>query len=102
MLAAVLAAAMSVTTSPFGTMPDGTIVNVFTLTNAQGIEVRIITYGAAIASIKVPDRNDRFDEVLPRVWSVLSDGVQVAHSKFLGVILLRQAECPQWPIRQAG
>jgi aldose 1-epimerase len=65
MLSALLVTAvMSVTQAPFGVMPDGSAVDVFTLTNAHGVEVRVITYGAAIASIKTPDRNGRFDDIV--------------------------------------
>src|SRR3982751_5559547 len=65
MVAAILVAAgMSLTHSPFGTMPDGTIVDCFTMTNGHGVEVRVITYGAAIASIKTPDRRGRLDDIV--------------------------------------
>ena len=37
-------------------MPDGTPVALFTLTNAKGMEVRAIGYGAILVSVKVPDR----------------------------------------------
>jgi len=47
----------TVTEQPFGATPDGDNVRLFTLTNANGIEVRVITYGAIIVSLKVPDRN---------------------------------------------
>ena len=46
-----------VTRAPFGTMPDGTPVEVFTLSNAGGMEVRAINYGGIITSIRVPDRD---------------------------------------------
>lgn len=48
----------------FGAMPDGTVVNVHTLKNASGMEVRIIDYGARITSIKVPDRAGAFADVV--------------------------------------
>jgi aldose 1-epimerase len=54
----------SVTRAPFGTMPGGTPVELFTLTNRNGMEVRVITYGAIIQSIRVPDRNGRFADVV--------------------------------------
>src|SRR5256885_214028 len=45
MVAAILVAAgMSLTHSMFGTMPDGTIVDCFTMTNGHGVEVRGVTY----------------------------------------------------------
>jgi aldose 1-epimerase len=43
----------------FGTMPDGTPVHRYTLTNARGMEVKLITYGGAIQSLRVPDRHGR-------------------------------------------
>lgn len=46
----------TVTQERFGTLPDGRTVDAFTLTNARGLEVRAITYGGIITSIRVPDR----------------------------------------------
>jgi aldose 1-epimerase len=43
----------------FGTMPDGTVVHRYTLTNANGMRVRLITYGGAIQTLEVPDRRGR-------------------------------------------
>jgi aldose 1-epimerase len=50
--------------TPFGTLPDGTAVDLFTLTNARGIEVRAMTYGGIIVSLRVPDRQGRFDDIV--------------------------------------
>src|SRR6516225_3667180 len=50
--------------APFGDLPDGSAVELFTLTNRTGMEVRTIPYGAVIVSIKVPDRNGRLDDVV--------------------------------------
>lgn len=55
---------VSVTRAPFGVMPDGRGVEVFTMTNENGIELRAITYGAIIVSVRVPDRNGRLDDVV--------------------------------------
>jgi aldose 1-epimerase len=41
---------------PWGKTPDGESVELYTLTNAKGSEVRIATYGGAVVSLKVPDR----------------------------------------------
>src|SRR5262245_15055798 len=54
--AATAAQAGSVTKATFGTTPQGEQVDVYTLTNANGIEVRVITFGGIITSIRVPDR----------------------------------------------
>jgi aldose 1-epimerase len=45
-----------VTRQPFGKVPDGTAVDVFTLTNRNGVEIKAISYGAIITAIRVPDR----------------------------------------------
>jgi aldose 1-epimerase len=52
-----------VTRTHFGKTPDGADVDVFTLTNAQGMEVRVMTFGAVILSIRVPDRDGKLDDV---------------------------------------
>ena len=44
-----------VTREAFGSV-SGTPVEVFTLTNARGVEIRAMTYGAIITSIRIPDR----------------------------------------------
>jgi aldose 1-epimerase len=46
-----------VTRQPFGTLPDGRLVEAFTLTNAHGIVVRAMSFGARILSIVVPNRD---------------------------------------------
>jgi aldose 1-epimerase len=45
-------------------LPDGTAIETFTLTNARGIEVRAMTYGGIILSLRVPDRRGRFDDIV--------------------------------------
>ena len=55
---------LSVTRAPFGELPDGRAVELFTLANAHGIEVRAMTYGAIITSIRTPDRRGRVEDVV--------------------------------------
>lgn len=43
--------------APFATLPDGTQVTVFTLTNTSGMRVRILDFGGIITEIHVPDRD---------------------------------------------
>ena len=57
------AASLSVTVKPFGTMPDGQTVQMYRLKNDNGMEVDIITYGGAVQSIKVPDKNGKIEDV---------------------------------------
>src|SRR5687767_8260164 len=49
---------------PFGTMPDGKAVERFTLTNANGVELKAISYGGIITSLRVPDRTGTFDDIV--------------------------------------
>lgn len=49
---------------PFGQVPDGQPVALYTLTNAAGLEVRIITYGGIIVGLKAPDRHGRLADVV--------------------------------------
>jgi aldose 1-epimerase len=48
----------------FGRMPDGTAVKQFTLRNANGMLVRVMTYGAIINEVEVPDRNGAMTNVV--------------------------------------
>ena len=52
------------TRAAFGALPDGRAVHAFTLTNARGMEVRAISFGAIIVSITVPDRSGRSGDVV--------------------------------------
>ena len=53
-----------VTHAPFGNTPDGKAVEIYTLTNANGIELKAITYGAIITGLKTPDRAGRFADIV--------------------------------------
>ena len=50
--------------TPFGQMPDGTPVFKYTFTNINRASFSIINYGAIIQSLKVPDRNGTFADVV--------------------------------------
>ncbi|NDL58788.1 aldose epimerase family protein [Phytoactinopolyspora mesophila] len=47
----------------FGTLPDGTDIDAFTLTNESGMRIRILTYGGILQSVDVPDRAGRLANV---------------------------------------
>lgn len=46
-----------VSREPFGQLPDGRRVELFTVRNAHEVEIRAMTYGAIITSIRTPDRH---------------------------------------------
>src|SRR5215472_11322700 len=58
------AATAGMTHKSFGKTPDGAEITLYTLTNASGMEVGIINYGAIVASIKVPDRAGKIGDVV--------------------------------------
>lgn len=55
---------MAITKAAFGTTPGGDTVYEYTLTNENGVTVRVITYGGAITAVHVPDRDGQFKNVV--------------------------------------
>lgn len=55
---------MEVKSEPFGTAPNGQQVQLYTLTNANGMTVKITNYGAIVTSIRTPDRAGNLGEVV--------------------------------------
>lgn len=58
------AARAGVTRAASATMLNGKAVEVFTLTNAAGVEVKAITYGGIITSWRVPDRSGQVADIV--------------------------------------
>ena len=48
----------------FGKMPNGEAVYAYTLKNAYSSSVKVITLGATLVSINVPDANNLFADVI--------------------------------------
>jgi len=48
----------------FSTMPDGTAVDLYTLSNANGMQAGIITYGGTVVSLTAPDRTGKFGDIV--------------------------------------
>jgi aldose 1-epimerase len=48
--------AMSIKTESFGKTPDGQAVDLYTLTNQNGLKAKITNYGAILVSMEAPDR----------------------------------------------
>jgi aldose 1-epimerase len=82
------AAKAAVTRSAYGTLPDGKRVESFTLTNASGMEARIIDFGGIVTSLKVPDRQGKLGDVVLG-YDSLDDYVKNPH--YLGALVGRYA-----------
>lgn len=71
----------------FGTQ-GGRNVNLYTLTNSHGVEVRAMSYGAIIVSIRVPDRKGEFADIV--LGHDTSDGY-MPNPPYLGAVVGRYA-----------
>lgn len=56
--------AVRVQEQDFGRLPNGTVVKRFTLRNTRGVSVNVMTYGATMTGIQVPDRSGAFTNVV--------------------------------------
>ena len=54
----------SITKSDFGTLPDSTVIEKYTLKNANGVEMNVITYGGRITSLKVPNKDGKMEDIV--------------------------------------
>jgi len=50
--------------SPFGNLPDGTAVDLYTLKNAHGLTMKVMTYGAIITALQTPDRHGQLGDIV--------------------------------------
>ncbi|HEX8436053.1 MAG TPA: galactose-1-epimerase, partial [Archangium sp.] len=66
--------------------PGGQPVDVYTLTNRRGVEARVTNYGGIILSLRVPDRNGRFDDVVLGYDSLAG---YLAESPYFGALIGR-------------
>jgi aldose 1-epimerase len=48
----------------YGKMPDGTPIELYTLSNAHGMRAGIMTYGGTIVSLTAPDRAGKYADVV--------------------------------------
>lgn len=76
---------MSVTKAPYGQTPDGP-ADLYTLTNANGVQATITNYGGIIVSLLVPDKNGDMGDV---VLGFDSLGRYVENNPFFGCIVGR-------------
>ncbi|MBN1975715.1 MAG: galactose mutarotase [Sedimentisphaerales bacterium] len=55
---------MKITKEQFGKTTDGKAVEIYTLVNDTGSEVKITNYGGIIVSLKVPDKKGNMDDIV--------------------------------------
>jgi galactose mutarotase-like enzyme/glycogen debranching enzyme len=53
-----------VTRAPYGRLPDGSNVDGYSIRNARGTTMHVITYGGIITSLRVADRTGNLDDVV--------------------------------------
>ena len=53
-----------ITRQDWGTVPSGETVDLFTLKNANGIEASITSFGGRLVTLKTPDRNGEFEDIV--------------------------------------
>jgi len=83
MLTATMSAKTRVTKQAFGQTSEGTPVDLYSLADGK-IEVRIMTYGAIVVSLRAPDRNGKLDDVVLGCDAVEKYETQTAH--FGGIV----------------
>ena len=76
----------NVSKQPFGKTTDGTAVDLYTLTEGA-TEIRIMTYGGIIQSIKIPDREGKSADVVLGFDSL--DTYVTANNPFFGALIGR-------------
>lgn len=76
-----------VESKPFGTQ-GGRPVNLYTLTNSHGVEIKAMNYGGIILSIKVPDRKGQLGDIV--LGHETMEGY-VPNPPYLGAIVGRYA-----------
>lgn len=54
----------SITKAPFGHLPDGRPATLYTLTNGNGLIVKITDFGGIITEIHAPDRDGQFADIV--------------------------------------
>jgi aldose 1-epimerase len=54
----------AVTVAPFGQMPDGRAVSLYTLVNATGMKADITNYGGIVVRLYAPDRQGRMEDIV--------------------------------------
>ena len=57
-------AKMDIVKEPYGKTADSTNVDIYTLTNNNGMKVRITNYGGIIQYLSAPDKNGKYEDIV--------------------------------------
>jgi aldose 1-epimerase len=80
----------TITKEFFGFTPNHQRVDRYTLTNSSGMQVKIITYGGIVQSVRVPDRHGRMANVALG-FATLDDYISTGNSPYFGALIGRYA-----------
>src|SRR5262245_20875657 len=75
--------------SSFGATSDGTPLDLYTLSNRNGMTVKVTSYGATITEIHAPDRNGTFADVVVGYGDI--KGFQSQNNPYFGATVGRYA-----------
>lgn len=53
-----------ITKSEFGKLPDGHVAGLYTLTNSNGLVMKVTNYGGTVTSLSVPDKNGSLADIV--------------------------------------
>jgi aldose 1-epimerase len=83
-------AGIVITRTAWGETPEHRKVDLYTLSNANGMVVRLSTYGAVIQSLEIPDRNGKTADIV-RGFDSLA-GYLVPGNSHIGTVIGRYAD----------
>lgn len=83
-------ASAGITKTAWGETPDHQKVDLYTLTNENGMTVKLSTYGAVIQSLVVPDRNGKMADIV-RGFDTLA-GYLIPANSHIGAVIGRYAD----------
>jgi aldose 1-epimerase len=77
---------MSIEKQAFGKTADGKDVDLYTLTNANGLKTQITNYGGIVTTLHVPDRDGKLDDIVLG-YETLDE--YIANSPYFGALIGR-------------
>ena len=77
-----------IASAPFGVLPSGDSVHLYTLRNKSGLEMRVIDYGGIVVSLKTPDRTGAMGDIVLGFDSLAG---YVQSSPYFGALVGRYA-----------